>query len=218
MVSGQGDVGFALGRQGTHVVRRDRRFRCLAITPRLRAPHPRGSNRIYAFGTQAIPGLVGDPKLGLYENAPIGFRYSDNDGHTWSPVELIKPVSDPEFRGMSCVRMCETNAGTWLIGSHDGVWSIPHNPQQPVTTRQYVLRSADRGQTWTIAPGARPNGWFVKPLDRMDEGTVLALPDGSTVMFVRTAEGHVWETRSATTAALGASRSPRRWSIPTRRR
>ena len=30
----------------------------------------------------------------------------------------------------------------------------------------------------------------------MDEGTVLALVDGSAVMFVRTPEGHVWETRS----------------------
>lgn len=73
---------------------------------------PRGSKRIYAFGTQAIPGMVGDRKKGLHENAPIGFRYSDDDGHTWSAVELIKPIGDPGFRGMSCVRMCETPTAT----------------------------------------------------------------------------------------------------------
>ena len=154
------------------------------------------SGRIYAFGTQAIPGSVGDRKLGLHENTPIGFRYSDDDGHTWSAVELIEPAGDPEFRGMSCVRMCETQAGTWLIGSHDGIWSMPRDPKHPVATRQYILRSDDRGKTWTLAPGARPNGWFVKGFDRMDEGTVVAFEGGDIVTFVRTAEGHIWETRS----------------------
>ena len=91
---------------------------------------PRGSKRIYAFGTQAIPGLVGDRKQGLHENAPIGYRYSDDDGHSWTPVTLLKPVNDREFRGMSCVRMCETTAGAWLIGSHDGIWSVPRDPKQ----------------------------------------------------------------------------------------
>lgn len=157
---------------------------------------PRGSKRIYAFGTQAIPGMVGDRKKGLHENAPIGFRYSDDDGHTWSAVELIKPLGDPDFRGMSCVRMCETAAGTWLIGSHDGVWSVPRDPKRPVATRQYILRSDDRGKTWTIVPGARPNGWFVKEFDRMDEGTMVALAGGDVVAFFRTAEGHIWHSRS----------------------
>jgi hypothetical protein len=132
----------------------------------------------------------------LHENAPIGFRYSDDDGHTWSAVELIKPIGDPDFRGMSCVRMCETAAGTWLIGSHDGVWSVPRDPKRPVTTRQYILRSDDRGETWTIAPRVRPNGWFVKQFDRMDEGTMVALAGGDVVAFFRTAEGHIWESRS----------------------
>jgi len=29
-------------------------------------------------------------------------------------------VEDPDFRGMSVMRMCETDAGTWLLGSHEG--------------------------------------------------------------------------------------------------
>jgi hypothetical protein len=36
----------------------------------------------------------------------------------------------------------------------------------------------------------------VKEFDRMDEGTVVALSGGEVVMFIRTAEGHVWATRS----------------------
>ena len=40
---------------------------------------PRGSTRIYAFGTQPIPGKW-SWEHGHPENAPIGFRWSDDDG------------------------------------------------------------------------------------------------------------------------------------------
>ncbi len=39
---------------------------------------------------------------------------------------------------MSVMRMCETDAGTWILGSHEGDWSY-----KPLSTRQYVLRSSD---------------------------------------------------------------------------
>jgi len=32
---------------------------------------------------------------GQNENAPIGFRYSDDDGCSWSEVRLIRPVNAP---------------------------------------------------------------------------------------------------------------------------
>ena len=76
---------------------------------------PHGSRRIYAFGTQPIPGSY-DWQHGLHENAPIGFRWSDDDGRTWSKVQLIRPENDPEFKGMSVMRMCETPSGVWLLG------------------------------------------------------------------------------------------------------
>ncbi len=155
---------------------------------------PRGSQRIYAFGTQPIPGMVGDRSKGLHENCPIGFRYSDDDGHTWSTVTLIRPTNDPKFTGMSCVRMCETDAGTWLIGSHDGIWGA--SKKAPVVTRQYVLRSEDRGRTWQLLPGKRPGGWFLEKFDRMDEGTLVNLGSGNVLLAIRTAEGHIWESRS----------------------
>ena len=157
---------------------------------------PDGSKRIYAFGTQAIPGMVGERSRGLQENAPIGFRYSNDDGYTWSDVTLIRPGNDPDFKGMSCVRMCETDVGTWLIGSHDGIWGGSDIQGIPVRTRQYILRSEDQGKTWQLLPGKRPNGWYVKTYDRMDEGTILNLGNGKVLMMTRTMEGHIWESRS----------------------
>ncbi len=156
---------------------------------------PRGSKRIYAFGTQPIPGMVGDRSKGLHENCPIGFRYSDDDGSTWSDVTLIRPENDPAFTGMSCVRMCETDADTWLIGSHDGIWRRKGS-SAPVTTRQYILRSEDQGKTWQLLPKQRPGGWHLEKYDRMDEGTLVNLRDGKVLLAIRTAEGHIWESRS----------------------
>ena len=83
---------------------------------------PNGSKRIYAFGTQPIPSKYSREK-GRHENTPIGYRWSDDDGHTWSKVTLIKPKNDPGFLGMSVTRMCETDSGAWILGSHAADWS-----------------------------------------------------------------------------------------------
>lgn len=151
---------------------------------------PKGSKRIYAFGTQPIPTAY-SWENGQAENTPIGYRWSDDDGHTWSDVTLIHPVNDPEFKGMSVMRMCETDAGTWILGSHNADWS-----QKPLQTRQYLLRSEDQGKTWTVLPDKRPNGWFVKSYGRMDEGRPINLGHGKVLTMIRTPEGHLWTTRS----------------------
>jgi len=151
---------------------------------------PRGSKRIYAFGTQPLPGTREGP-----ENCPIGFRWSDDDGHTWSDVTLIRPENDPEFKGMSCVRMCETDKGTWLIGSHNGT-DYGKSKKGPLRSHQYILRSEDRGKTWQLLPEKRPGGWCVEEYDRMDEGTLVNLGGGNVLLAVRTPEGHIWESRS----------------------
>jgi hypothetical protein len=151
---------------------------------------PRGSKRIYAFGTQPVPGKF-TPENGQRENAPIGFRWSDDDGRTWSAAKLIEPRNDPEFRGMSVMRMTETDAGTWLIGSHLADWSV-----RPFTTRQFLLRSEDRGESWELLPGPRPHGWFAAGFDRMDEGRPLNLGGGRVYFMARTPEGHLWSARS----------------------
>jgi hypothetical protein len=151
---------------------------------------PHRSKRIYAFGTQPIPGKW-LPEKGLHENAPIGFRRSDDDGDTWSDVKLIEPVNDPGFQGMSVMRMTETDSDVWLIGAHEGDWS-----KKPLQTRQYILRSEDAGETWTVLPRPRPGGWYVKGFDRMDEGRPLSLGDGQVLAMFRTPEGHLWSARS----------------------
>lgn len=151
---------------------------------------PRGSQRIYAFGTQPIPSQYSREK-GKFENTPIGFRHSDDDGHTWSDVSLIRPSNDPEFLGMSVTRMTETARGTWLLGSHAADWS-----KKPLETQQYLLRSEDQGRTWTLVPNQRPDGWFAPEYNRMDEGRPLWI-EGDRVMFMaRTPTGKIWTARS----------------------
>lgn len=147
---------------------------------------PKGSQQIYCFGTQPIPGRW-DWAEGKRENAPIGWRTSADDGHTWSDVHLIEPVNDPSFMGMSVMRMTETDAGTWLIGSHLADWS-----KKPFTTQQYLLRSEDRGKTWTVLPGARPKGWTAEGFNRMDEGRPLNLGGGRVLFMSRTPQGHLF--------------------------
>ena len=151
---------------------------------------PRSGGRIYAFGTQPIPELY-TREDGLYENTPIGFRYSDDDGHTWSDVQLIRPTNDPDFKGMSVMRMCETDAGTWIIGSHEANWSI-----DPLFTRQYLLRSEDQGRSWQLLPGARHDGWSAVDSNRMDEGRPINLGGGEVYCIFRTPVGRLWQARS----------------------
>lgn len=151
---------------------------------------PRGSNRLYSFGTQPMWGQY-TRDFGLQENAPIGYRYSDDDGHNWSEVRLIRPTNDPEFTGMSVMRMCETEAGTWLLGTHEGDWSY-----KPLITRQYLLRSTDQGKSWQLLPDRRHGGWHVLSHGRMDEGRPINTGTGETLMMIRTPEGRLWQTWS----------------------
>jgi hypothetical protein len=151
---------------------------------------PKASNRIYAFGTQPIFELF-DNQHGPAEDAPIGYRYSDDDGYTWSEVRIIRPLNDPGFRGMSCMRMTETDRGTWLIGAHTGDYSY-----SPLLTRQYILRSEDRGETWHVLPGKRNHGWFVRGFGRMDEGRVINIGSDEVFLMTRTPAGHLWASRS----------------------
>ncbi len=151
---------------------------------------PAGSRRLYAFGTQPQWGLY-SRQDGLHENAPIGYRYSEDDGHTWSEVRLIRPDNDPGFLGMSVMRMCETERGTWLLGTHEGDWSY-----KPLLTRQYVLRSEDRGASWELVPGKRHGGWHAGPLGRMDEGRPIAAGGDEVYLLARTPTGRLWDSRS----------------------
>jgi hypothetical protein len=146
---------------------------------------PKGSKRIYSFGTQPVWGLY-TRDFGLAENAPIGYLYSDDDGYNWTGPVLIDPVNDPGFTGMSVMRMCETDKGTWLLGAHEG-----YHEEKPVHTNLYILRSEDSGKTWELLPDKRKNGWHIMPFHRMDEGRPIQ--SGEKILFIcRTPEGHLW--------------------------
>ena len=147
---------------------------------------PRGTKRLYAFGTQPDPRTY-DWRNGGQENAPIGYRWSDDDGRTWSETRLIAPANDPGFKGMSVMRMAETESGVWILGSHAADWT-----KKPLQTRQYLLRSEDRGTTWTVLPGPQPQGWFAPGFDRMDEGRPIALGGARVFFMARTTQGHLF--------------------------
>jgi len=151
---------------------------------------PKGSRRVYAFGTQPIWGLWQQDR-GQGENTPIGYRYSDDDGHHWCEPRLIRPQNDPGFLGMSVMRMCETERGTWILGAHETDWSY-----KPIVTRQYLLRSEDQGGTWQVLPRARHGGWHCPGYGRMDEGRPIHLGGNRVLLLIRTPEGHFWESRS----------------------
>jgi len=147
---------------------------------------PSDEHRLYCFGTE--------PRWDVYdgmENAAIGFRTSDDGGRHWSSVTLIRPENDPDFRGMSAMRMCETDDGSWLLGSHTGHWN-----DGKVFTRQYLLRSENRGRTWTLLPNRSPDGWFLPEWNRLEEGRPIHLGDNRVLLMVRTPEGRLWELRS----------------------
>lgn len=151
---------------------------------------PRGQHRIYAFGTQPVWGLY-TRQNGLHENAPIGYRYSDDDGHTWSEVRIIRPENDPGFTGMSVMRMCETDRGTWILSAYEGDRSY-----RPLMTRQYLMRSEDQGRTWELLPRKRHGGWCVLEYGRMDEGRPISLGNDQVYCMMRTPTGRLWATRS----------------------
>ena len=92
---------------------------------------------------------------------------------------------------MSVMRMCETEAGSWLIGAHEADWSY-----QPLLTRQYVLRSEDEGASWQLLPEASHGGWFARCFGRLDEGRPIDLGAGEVLLMARSPEGHLWQARS----------------------
>lgn len=162
---------------------------------------PRGTRRIYCFGTQPIWGHWSG-----VEDAPIGWRWSDDDGRTWSHLSLIEPANDPGFLAMSVMRMCETEAGTWLLGAHSGRWYDQPDGSRVPRTRQYILRSEDRGHGWQVLPAPRPNGWYEPRFDRMDELRPISVGGAEVYAQARTCEGYLWHLRSTDDG--------RTWSAP----
>ena len=172
---------------------------------------PRGSKRLYAFGTQPIPGRIGDAAQGLQENCPIGFRWSDDDGRTWSPVTLIEPQNDPGFTGMAVMRMCETDSGAWLLGAHEGDGCATRGGSSPASIFSAATTKANRGR---CCPALGPTAGSSSNLRRMEEGRPINVGGGEVLALLRTPEGHLWKAAAAMTAGVGPRPRPRRWFNP----
>jgi hypothetical protein len=90
------------------------------------------------------------------------------------------------------MRMCETESGAWILGTHAGHWT-----NGTVICRSYALRSDDRGATWTLHPGRGwEGGWRTGTADRMDEPRPISLGGEKAMILVRTCEGQLWEIRT----------------------
>jgi hypothetical protein len=147
---------------------------------------PRGSKRIFAFGTE--------PRLDVFdgnENCPIGCRSSDDNGLTWTPVKFIRPMDFPELRGMFVMRMCESGRGSWFLAPHEAKWH-----HQGVDSFLYLVRSDDRGESWVVAPGPRPRCWTELKYRRLEEGRPINYGDAGVFVLIRTATGFLWSMRS----------------------
>jgi BNR repeat-like domain len=147
---------------------------------------PNEAHRMYAFGTE--------PRFDLFdgkENAPIGMRYSDDNGRSWSQVEFISPTNDPFFCGMFVMRACETASGAWLLAPHVAQWT-----DKSVSSWLYAMRSPDQGKTWQLLPQARPNGWVEPQYMRLEEGRPIAVSGSHVMILARTATGHLWALHS----------------------
>jgi hypothetical protein len=166
-------------------------------TPKWRAPYgynsgvfliPSGSERIYLFGVEMHP----DWRRGY--DGGIAYRYSDDDGRTWSKPHLIEPTNDRGYRGLAHIDMTQTPEGTWLLGTYEAR-SRSIGIEQRID-RQYILRSEDQGGSWTLLPGPRPGGWKIDPYGYMIEGRPLALGGSEVLFWGRAPGGHPWEFRS----------------------
>lgn len=155
---------------------------------------PRGARSVIAFGTQADFSSSHVFKDGS-ENAPIGFRRSEDGGRTWSEPTLIRPANDPDFQGMIVVRGCETARGTWMIAPHRQVLKKPFD-RSDVTCQEHILRSEDQGSTWMVLPGASGHGLTEPSMGRLEETSLIAFPDGEILGLSRTGTGVLFETRS----------------------
>ena len=151
---------------------------------------PPGSKRITMLCTEPHPEWFDWPNFG------IAMRTSDDDGRTWSAPRRIRPVNDPRYLGQGHMQMCRTDAGTWLIGTYVAIFGPKTNMGAGRIDRQFLLRSADEGETWTLLPDKRPTGWFAPGRNVMIEAKPVPLGGKRVLLAARAPGGHVWELRS----------------------
>lgn len=134
----------------------------------------RNGKRLHVFGTQR-----GEAARVSANGRAFGYRYSDDDGRTWSDVELARLEDGSVFSGTGVIQMTETQAGTWLVGFHHG----------------RILRGALRNgeRTWSVTGPLKTAP--ASPYS-LDELRVIALDGANVLAMARSDDGHLWTMRS----------------------
>ena len=118
------------------------------------------------------------PGLDPTETGQLLMVSSRDDGRTWSsPQNLTRETKDPAWSFL----LQGPGRG---ITMHDGTLVFPAqfqaSPEDGRTPHAAVLLSADHGETWSVASGARPN---------TTEAAVVELADGELMLNVRDNRG-----------------------------
>ena len=153
---------------------------------------PEGDDRIYHFQEESTLEHTRESA----HSGPLCMRYSDDHGHSWSDLVPIRPENDPGWEGVCHMQMCETDSRAWLLGTYSVKvihWGDGNRRRQDT---QYVLRTENRGESWTLFPAPSPSGWRIEQYDRMLEGLTIHFGQSRIVMFTRVPSGHIWELRS----------------------
>jgi len=115
------------------------------------------------------------------------FWYSEDDGETWS-----EPVKTP-ITGIVPDKLFETKDGTWLVAVHVGVAGEEY-------LHQRVFRSTDQGESWE-GPITVVNQEGLNPC----EASIIQLPDGMLVCYMRENSGKGWPAPKAFSTDDGQS-------------
>ncbi len=113
------------------------------------------------------------------------FWYSEDDGQTWS-----QPVKTP-ITGIVPDKLLETRDGTWLVAVHVGAPGEQY-------LHQRVFRSTDQGDSWE-GPITVAHQEGLNPC----EASLIQLPDGRLVAYMRENSGQGWPGQKSLSADDG---------------
>ena len=121
-------------------------------------------------------------KLRLPGKRAFGYRYSDDDGVSWSAPCCVHLPGGKTWGGVGVIQMSETDSGTWMVGFHNA--QILRGALGKDGRREWSLRAP----MLTTAP--KPAAY------RMDELRIVNVGNAEVLAFARTREGRIWKMKS----------------------
>jgi predicted neuraminidase len=118
----------------------------------------------------------GHPKDAWETSLGEYYRYTDDEGETWSsPVRIIE----------------ENYMGCWGVCRANGIRISTGDMMIAIYNKEFagVLKSTDGGETW------KRHGRVVGPAGNV-EPTIVELGNGTVLMYLRTTDGYIWRATS----------------------